>query len=113
MVQNVINIDHQLIYKDCNDGRGFCFHLHKPKTSAGKRVIPMTANVRKAFCEQRKIQLMMGARRDIEVEGLKGYIFIGRNGMPMMPSAVNSVLYNIVKRYNMIEELKEKSQDTA
>ncbi len=104
--ENVISIDHQLVYKDFKDGNGYCFHLHKTKTEAGTRVIPMTDSVKKAFLQQRKIQFLMGAKRDVEVEGLKGFVFTGRNGMPMMPAAVNNVLYNIVKAYNRNEQIR-------
>ena len=110
MEDREVSIDHQLVYKDYKDGNGFCFHVHQPKTDAGIRVIPMTETVRKAFLEQRKQLFTLGIPRDVEVDGLKGFIFIGRNGMPMMPSAVNNVLYNIVKAYNKKETETAKKE---
>lgn len=52
-----LNVDHQLIYKNCGDG--YRFHISTPKTDSGIRVIPMTQEVRKAFEEQRKINFML------------------------------------------------------
>lgn len=101
MEKREINIDHQLIYK--NYGDGCRFHVSTPKTEAGIRTIPMTEYVRKALAQQKKQQFMLGIDRSVEVEGLSGFVFTGRNGLPMMPSAVNNVLYNIVDAYNKRE----------
>ncbi len=110
MENHEVSIDHQLVYKDHGDGKGHCFHRHEPKTDAGNRSIPMTDVVRKAFVEQKKIQFLMGINRDIEVEGMKGFVFTSKNGNPMMPSAVNNVLYNIVKAYNKKEQEQAKKE---
>lgn len=103
-----ISINHQLTYR--NYGDGCKFHVQSPKTDAGNRIIPMTAYVRKALLEQKKQQFMLGINRDVEIEGLKGFIFTGKYGNPMMPSAVNSVLYNIVDAYNKQEAAKVKKE---
>lgn len=44
-----------------------------------------------------------GIRRDVEIEGRTGFIFTSKYGRPLMPSAVNNVLYNIVAAYNRKE----------
>lgn len=98
-----VTIDHQLVYK--NYGDGYKFHLKEPKTDAGVRTIPMTSTVKKAFLKQREYQMMIGIDRTVEVEGRKGFIFTTKNGTPIMPNALNNVLYNIVNAYNR-EELK-------
>ena len=98
-----IRIDHQLIYKNLGDG---CrFHVTDPKSDAGFRTIPMTQAVRKAIEEQRKINFMFGKGKDFEVDGYRGFVFTAKTGRPLMPSAVNKVLYNIVDAYNK-EEVK-------
>lgn len=103
-----VSIDHQLIYKNLGDG---CrFHISAPKTDSGIRTIPMTQDVLRAFEEQRKINFMLGKGKDVEVEGYKGFIFIAKTGRPLMPSAVNNVLYNIVDAYNK-EEVKAAKKD--
>ena len=103
-----VSIDHQLIYKNLGDG---CrFHISTPKTESGVRTIPMTQDVLKAFEEQRKINFMLGKSKDVEVEGYKGFVFMAKKGRPLMPSAVNNVLYNIVDAYNM-EEVKAAKKE--
>ncbi len=101
-----VRIDHQLVYKDYGDG--YHFHCVSPKTKAGVRTIPMTRQVRAAFLKQRKSQLAQDTARDVEVDGLRGFVFTGRNGMPLMPSALNNILYNIVKAYNKAETIQAK-----
>lgn len=103
-----IRIDHQLIYKNLGDG---CrFHATDPKTDAGFRTIPMTQAVCKAFEKQREINFMLGKGKDFEVEGYRGFVFMAKTGRPLMPSAVNKVLYNIVDAYNK-EEVKAAKKE--
>lgn len=103
-----VSIDHQLIYKNLGDG---CrFHISTPKTESGVRTIPMTQDVLKAFEEQRKINFMLGKSKDVEVEGYKGFVFMAKTGRPLMPSAVNNILYNIVDAYNK-EEVKAAKKE--
>lgn len=98
-----VSISHQLTYRNLGDG---CrFHISMPKTESGFRYIPMTQTVLKAFEEQGKINLMLGIERDVAIDGYKGFIFTTKTGRPLMPSAINNVLYNIVNAYNK-EEVK-------
>ena len=103
-----VRIDHQLVYKDYGDGDGYRFHCVPPKTKAGIRVIPMTRQVREAFLTQRKRQLAQDMANATSVDGLRGFVFTGRNGLPLMPSALNNILYNIVKAYNKAEMIQAR-----
>lgn len=103
-----VNIDHQLIYK--NLGEGCRFYISTPKTDSGIRTIPMTQEVRKAFEEQRKINFMLGKGKDVEIDGYKGFVFMAKSGRPLMPSAVNNILYNIVDAYNKAEVITAKKE---
>lgn len=106
--EKLLNIDHQLIYKNYGDG---CYlHITTPKTNAGIRTIPMSKRVCKAFEEQRKINFMLGIDRSVEIDGYNGFVFTAKSGRPLMPSAVNNVLYNIVKAYNNAEEATAKRE---
>lgn len=66
MKNRTISVNHQLIYK--NFGDGCKFHVSEPKTDAGKRTIPMTETVHRAFVElyqfliSREPQPMIGWR---------------------------------------------------
>ena len=96
-----VSIDHQLIYKDLGDG--YKFHISTPKTDSGIRTIPMTSDVQRAFEEQKKLNFMLQKGKDVEIDGYKGFIFMAKSGRPLMPNAINNILYNIVDAYNKKE----------
>lgn len=100
-----INVNHQLIYK--NYGDGCKFHISKPKTEAGCRIIPMTQAVHDAFLEIKKINMLLGRRCTVNVEGYDNFIFLSGSGSPLAVNAVNSFLLNIEKAYNK-EHLENK-----
>lgn len=93
-----IKISHQLIYKKTN--KSYRFYSDSPKTVSGIRIIPMTTEVYKALVEQRENQLHKGWRTNIEIDGYSDFVFSTKNKNPIMPSAVNNLLLNIVNRYN-------------
>lgn len=97
-----ISINHQLIYKKIN-GK-YEFYADKPKTESGIRVIPMTREVYKALLEQRELQVSRGRRTNVEIDGYKDFVFSTKNRSPIMPSAVNNILLNIVNKYNLKKE---------
>ena len=108
MKSKVICVDHQLIYKNMGDG---CrFYITTPKTSSGVRKIPMTGEVWNAFKKQKELNFMLAKERDYEVDGRTGFVFTAKTGRPLMPSAVNNVLYNIVAAYNEEETSRAKRE---
>lgn len=104
MEKKEVSVSHQLIYKDLGDG--YKFHSSKPKTDAGIRTIPLSRKAYEAFAEQKRQNGMLGRRCTEEIDGYADFIFLARTGRPLMPSAVNSVIYNVVDAYNR-EELKK------
>lgn len=101
-----LSINHQLTYKNYKDGKGCVFRIKKPKTSAGMRVIPLTDRVCAAFKDQREQNRQAGISCTFEIEGITDFVFLTKNGRPMMPNALNNVFYNIVRRYNSSAESK-------
>lgn len=95
-----LRINHQLTYKNYKDGNGCKFRLKKPKSNAGIRIIPLTDRACDAFRQQRRQNFQQGIFCTFEIEGVTDFVFITKNGRPMMPNAVNNVLYNIVRNYN-------------
>lgn len=93
-----VSINHQLVYK--KHGKSYGFYADSPKTDSGIRTIPMTTEVCKALMEQRQNQLLKGWRTDVEIDGYSDFVFSTKNRNPIMPSAVNNLLLNIVNRYN-------------
>lgn len=105
---HILTIDHQLIYK--NYGDGCKFHISQPKTVAGIRNIPLTKKVLQAFSKQREINMMLGRRCDVEIEGYTDFIFVTKNNRPYMPYGINNMLYNMVDAYNKEELAHAKKQ---
>jgi len=103
-VNRTVRIDHQLIYKK-RDGR-YGFYADSPKTDAGKRIIPMTNEVLMALRDQREQQLSKGWRTNVEICGYRDFVFSTKNKNPIMPSAVNNMLLNIVNKHNAISDIK-------
>lgn len=97
-----ISITHQLIYKKVDKTYGF--YSDSPKTTSGVRTIPMTTDVYKVLIEQRENQLCKGWRTNVEIDGYSDFVFSTKNKNPIMSSAINNLLLNIVNRYNTINE---------
>ncbi len=98
-----ISINHQLIYK--KSGESYKFYADTPKTNAGIRVIPMTTEVYKALLEQRQNQLPKIQKTDVEIDGYKDFVFSTKSRRPIMPSALNNVLVNIINGYNRQKDM--------
>ena len=64
----------------------------------------------RAFKAQRELDFLQGKSRDVDVEGYTGFIFTAKTGRPLMPNAVNSILYNIVDAYNKVGLQTAKKQ---
>lgn len=108
---NTLLISHQLLYKK-KDGK-YQFYADTPKTGAGVREIPLTGSVRKALLQQKEEQLRNGWRSERTIDGYADFCFTTKNKNPLMPSAVNNVLLNIVHAYNkqeMVQAKKEKRE---
>lgn len=93
-----VSINHQLIYK--KSGKTYGFYADNPKTDSGVRTIPMTNDVYKALIKQRQNQLLKGWRTNVEIGGYSDFVFSTKHNNPIMPSAVNNLLLNIVNKYN-------------
>lgn len=99
MEKKEIHIRRTLVYKDYGDG--LKLHASTPKTKSGIRTIPMSDGVYNAFAQQKELNSLLGKDRNkFEVEGLQGFVFITRNGRPLLMCSVNKILSNIVKAVN-------------
>lgn len=82
MEQKEIHITSQLLYRDFGEGNKF--HISSPKTEAGNRTIPMNESVYEAFVMQKKLNFMQGIRRTVVIDGKSDFIFITKNGNPLI-----------------------------
>ena len=99
MEKREIHIRRTLVYKDYGDG--LRLHVSTPKTKSGIRTIPMSDSVYNAFAGQKKLNSLLGKDRNVfEVDGCRDFVFITRNGRPLLMCSVNKVLSNIVKAVN-------------
>lgn len=108
MEKKEVSINHQLIYKDLGDG--YKFHAGAPKTDAGIRRIPLSQKAHEAFAEQKRQNDMLGRCCTEEIDGYTDFIFLAKTGRPLMPAAVNSVIYNVIDAHNKEEVKKAKKE---
>lgn len=93
-----ISVDHQLIYR--NYGEGSELHIVKPKTAAGIRTIPLSKRAYNAICNLKDECIANNDRCLTSIDGYDDFVFLTIYGNPLMPSAYNNLLYNIVRSYN-------------
>ena len=94
-----INIDHQLQRK-----RNMEYVIEDTKTSSGTRFVPMTPEVAECF---RRI-LANRARTKVEpmVDGYTGFLFLDKNGMPMVALHWEKYFKHILDKYNSIYKVQ-------
>lgn len=106
-----ISINHQLQYVLENGKSRFV--ASSPKSDKSVRVLPMTEKCYRALIMQREHQLMLGIDHNVEVAGMKNFVFTSTVSTPYRPDFINEFLNNIVNAYNKLEEeraLKKKRE---
>jgi len=95
----IINVDHQLLKKNNME-----YVIEGTKTGSGNRKIPMSDDVYECF----KSILENRNRPKIEpmIDGKSGFLYLDKNGMPIV--AMNWIKYfkSICKKYNNIHKLQ-------
>ena len=100
--ENIITIDHSLIYRQQEDGSGCKFKISTPKTDAGTRIIPMLSEVREALLAERMKQMQIGFNQTV-IDGYSGFIFSNRYGDALNPFCINRAIARIIRDYNKDE----------
>lgn len=93
---NKIRVDHQLLKR--KEGDHIKVMIEKPKTNSGVRYIPMTREV--AECFKRVIEKRNGLQNEPVVDGMKGFLFLSRNGVPLDAARWERYFQNICGKYN-------------
>ena len=104
----MIDINHTLAYYKHKDENGCYFSVHSPKTRAGKRQIPMTDEVKKAFLLEKKMQELSGIHCKVAVDGYQDFIFINRFGGVQHQGSLNKALRRIIRDCNDKQLLKQQ-----
>lgn len=110
----VIHITHAVTYYPTTGTgvRTSVFHIHEPKTDAGKRDIPLLDVVKDALDILKEEEKESGPNTQ-EIDGYSGFIFQNRFGTLPNPQTVNRSIKRIVSSYNTEELLnaaKEKRE---
>lgn len=54
--ENLISVNHTLVYYNKGDNNGCSYAVNTPKTKAGERTIPMLESVKEAFLKENHIR---------------------------------------------------------
>ncbi len=100
---NIISINHNLVYKPDEETNKCEFRIMTPKTKAGSREIPMLADVRQLLLDERERQFKEGFNKS-NIDGYTGFIFTSKTNIVHRNSNVNRALVRIVDKYNRQEE---------
>ncbi len=107
MEQGVIHVYKTLAYlPDYVNKNKRRFVVNSPKTKKSVRDVPMLIEVKEAFEEQKKMNL----KSNIEIDGLKDFIFLTRNGTPYTNANICSIIRRIVARINEQELARAKEE---
>lgn len=98
--ERIINVDHQL-----QRGSDMVYIIEDTKTTNGTRVLPMTNDVYECF--QRIIRQRKRPKKEPNVDGLSGFLYLDKNDMPMVALHWEKYFQHIITKYNSIykEEL--------
>ena len=103
-VNNTINVDKQL------QRLGMKYVIVTTKTNAGTRVLPMTSDVAECFraiIDERQISM-----KEPAIDGVRGFLFLDENQMPLVAMHWQHRMKNAWNRYNT-STITKASKTTA
>jgi len=98
--EGVIHVEHTLVYYNHRDENGCYFNVHKTKTRAGTRTIPMLDEVREAFMMEKKYQEFNNLKCNVTIDGYTNFIFINRFGNVQHQGTLNKAIRRIIRDCN-------------
>ncbi len=98
--EEVININHTLVYYCTRTEAGQIFAINTTKTKAGERTIPMLPIVKEAFLMEKKYQEECGIKSEAVVDGYRDFIFVKRFGNVQHQGTLNKALRRIIRDCN-------------
>ena len=93
--EDTVNIDHQLLRTSNME-----YYIQTTKTESGKRVIPMSEEVK--VCFQRIIENRKQPRVEPIVDGYSGFLYLDKNEMPMVALHWEKYFKFAVDKHNKI-----------
>ena len=107
--KDMISVNHTLVYYNRRDENGCSYTIHKPKTEAGNRTIPITPSVKEAFIMQKEYLELSGLKSVDHIDGYDDFVFINRFGKVMNQSTVNTAIQRMTRDINL--DILEKSPE--
>ncbi|MEL7606054.1 MAG: site-specific integrase [Sedimentibacter saalensis] len=105
----MISINHTLVYYSRGKEEGCSFAINTPKTKAGTRIIPMLPKVKEAFLLEKEYQKEYRLNCNAVIDGYTDFIFINRFGGVQHQGTLNKVLRRIIRDCNY--EVLDKKED--
>lgn len=97
--KRTININHQLQRK-----RNMEYTIEDTKTSSGTRVLPMTDDV--YACFKHIIEKRKKPKVEPMIQGKAGFLYLDKNGMPMVAMHWEKYFQHICEKYNSIYKVQ-------
>lgn len=104
--EGMISVNHILVYYNHRDALGCYYSVNTPKTQAGERLIPMTAEVKAAFEMEREYQQQAELTSVDQIDGYDDFIFINRDGRVQNQGNLNKAIKRAIRDCN--DEVLEK-----
>lgn len=98
--EEVIHVEHTLVYYNHRDENGCYFNVHKTKTRAGTRTIPMLPVVKEAFFMEKAYQEFNNLKCNVTIDGYTDFVFINRFGNVQHQGTLNKALRRIIRDCN-------------
>lgn len=95
---HLISVDHQLLR---NTELGY--YIETPKTKSSERQVPMVEATYQAL---KRVLAKQSERKCVEIDGYSYFLFLNRKGYPKTACDFNSILRNLIKKYNKCHEEK-------
>ena len=96
-----ISVNHTLVYFDHRSETRSSYTIHRPKTQAGIRMIPIMPSVKKAFLMQKEYMELAGLKSIDHIEGYDDFIFVNRYGKVHNQSTVNAAIHRMTRDINL------------
>lgn len=98
---NIININKTLVYYSKGKGLSLKYAINTTKTEAGKRKIPMTSEVKKAFFMEKELHEAFNIKCCDSIGGYNDFVFLNRFGNVHNGGTLNKALNRIVRDCNL------------
>ena len=86
-----LRVDHQLL-----KASGVGYYVDRPKTSGGERIIYLSAQVAEAL---ERVMGRRGKRRRLVIDGCTDFLFLTKDGLPMVAGNYESAFRRMVAKY--------------